>query len=57
MRGSIVSVDIGNIKISNELPLLLIAGPCVIESKTLAEEVSGTLKEITDSISVPFIYK
>jgi len=57
MRGSIVSVDIGNIKISNELPLLLIAGPCVIESKTLAEEVAGTLKEITDSLSVPFIYK
>jgi 2-dehydro-3-deoxyphosphooctonate aldolase (KDO 8-P synthase) len=57
MRGSIVSVDIGNIKISNELPLLLIAGPCVIESKTLAEEVAGTLKEITDRLSVPFIYK
>ena len=57
MRGSIVSVDIGNIKISNDLPLLLIAGPCVIESKTLAEEVAGTLKEITDRLSVPFIYK
>jgi len=52
-----VSVDIGNIKISNESPLLLIAGPCVIESKTLAEEVAGTLKEITDRLSVPFIYK
>ena len=57
MRGSIVSVNIGNIKISNESPLLLIAGPCVIESKTLAEEVAGTLKEITDRLSVPFIYK
>jgi 2-dehydro-3-deoxyphosphooctonate aldolase (KDO 8-P synthase) len=57
MGGSIVSVDIGNIKISNESPLLLIAGPCVIESKTLAEEVAGTLKEITDRLSVPFIYK
>ena len=52
-----MSVDIGNIKISNESPLLLIAGPCVIESKTLAEEVAGTLKEITDRLSVPFIYK
>ena len=57
MRCSIMSVDIGNIKISNESPLLLIAGPCVIESKTLAEEVAGTLKEITDRLSVPFIYK
>lgn len=57
MRGSIVSVNIGNIKISNESPLLLIAGPCVIESKTLAEEVAGNLKEITDRLSVPFIYK
>ena len=57
MRGNIVSVNIGNIKISNESPLLLIAGPCVIESKTLAEEVAGNLKEITDRLSVPFIYK
>ena len=57
MRGSIVSVNIGNIKISNESPLLLIAGPCVIESKTLAEEVAGKLKEITDRLSIPFIYK
>lgn len=57
MRGSIVSVNIGNIKISNESPLLLIAGPCVIESKTLAEEVAGNLKEITDRLSIPFIYK
>ena len=52
-----MSVNIGNIKISNESPLLLIAGPCVIESKTLAEEVAGNLKEITDRLSVPFIYK
>tara|TARA_B110000438_G_scaffold196861_1_gene188395 strand:- start:436 stop:1266 length:831 start_codon:yes stop_codon:yes gene_type:complete len=57
MRGNIVSVNIGNIKISNDSPLLLIAGPCVVESKTLAEEVAGSLKEITDRLSVPFIYK
>ena len=28
-------------------PLFLIAGPCVIESEALVQEVAGTLKEIT----------
>lgn len=38
-------------------PLFLIAGPCVIESETLAFETAGRLKEITDRLGVPFIYK
>jgi 2-dehydro-3-deoxyphosphooctonate aldolase (KDO 8-P synthase) len=40
-----------------ERPLFLIAGPCVIESATLAEETAGTLKTITDELGIPFIYK
>lgn len=40
-----------------EQPLFLIAGPCVIESKEFAIETAGQLKEIADSIGVPFIYK
>lgn len=38
-------------------PLFLIAGPCVIESETLAIETAGYLKELCDELKLPFIYK
>jgi 2-dehydro-3-deoxyphosphooctonate aldolase (KDO 8-P synthase) len=38
-------------------PLFLIAGPCVIEGEALAEETAGHLKEMTDRLGIPFIYK
>ncbi|MCL4185742.1 MAG: 3-deoxy-8-phosphooctulonate synthase [Burkholderiaceae bacterium] len=38
-------------------PLFLIAGPCAIESRELALDTAGRLKEITASLGVPFIYK
>jgi 2-dehydro-3-deoxyphosphooctonate aldolase (KDO 8-P synthase) len=38
-------------------PFFLIAGTCVIESEQLAIDVAGQLKEITDSLKIPFIYK
>lgn len=38
-------------------PLFLIAGPCVIESRQMALDTAGTLKEICKSLSIPFIYK
>ncbi|MFO1468171.1 MAG: 3-deoxy-8-phosphooctulonate synthase [Steroidobacteraceae bacterium] len=38
-------------------PLFLIAGPCVIESDALVQEVAGRLKEITQELRVPFIFK
>ena len=38
-------------------PFLLIAGPCVIESPTLTQEIAGRLKEITARLRVPFIFK
>jgi 2-dehydro-3-deoxyphosphooctonate aldolase (KDO 8-P synthase) len=38
-------------------PFFLIAGPCVIESEALIEEVAGRLKEMTDALRVPFIFK
>ncbi len=38
-------------------PLFLIAGPCVIESRDLAQETAGLLKEITDGLGIPFIFK
>ncbi|AZR82047.1 3-deoxy-8-phosphooctulonate synthase [Thiomicrospira sp. S5] len=38
-------------------PLFLIAGPCVIESEQLAIDTAGQLKELTDSLGIPFIFK
>ena len=38
-------------------PLFLIAGPCVIESRQLALDTAGTLREICAGLGVPFIYK
>ena len=38
-------------------PLFLIAGPCVIESMELARETAGQLKEISERLNIPFIYK
>lgn len=40
-----------------EHPLFLIAGPCVIESKQMALDTAGQLKEMADRVGVPFIYK
>ena len=38
-------------------PFFLIAGPCVVESKQLQMDTAGTLKEITASLGIPFIFK
>ncbi|CAM4104935.1 3-deoxy-8-phosphooctulonate synthase [Bordetella tumbae] len=38
-------------------PFFLIAGPCVIESRELAFDTAGRLKEITSALGIPFIYK
>ncbi len=38
-------------------PLFLIAGPCVVESRQMAMDTAGELKEICRELGVPFIYK
>ena len=38
-------------------PLFLIAGTCVIESRDMAIDTAGRLKEITSALGIPFIYK
>ena len=38
-------------------PFFLIAGPCVIESATLTQEVAGRLAEITARLGIPFVFK
>lgn len=36
---------------------LLISGPCVVESKSIAFRTCETLKKITDKLKIPFIFK
>jgi len=38
-------------------PLFLLAGTCVIESEQMALDTAGQLKELTDELGIPFIYK
>src|SRR3954447_6267966 len=38
-------------------PMFLIAGPCVVESRQLAFDTAGELKELTRALGIPFIYK
>jgi 2-dehydro-3-deoxyphosphooctonate aldolase (KDO 8-P synthase) len=43
--------------VGQEHPIFLIAGTCVIESRQMAMDTAGTLKEITSALGIPFIYK
>lgn len=44
-------------EVGNDQPLFLLAGPCVIESQSLVEEIAGRLCEITTRLNVPFVFK
>jgi 2-dehydro-3-deoxyphosphooctonate aldolase (KDO 8-P synthase) len=44
-------------EVGADRPFFLIAGTCVIESETMAMETAGTLKEMTGSLGIPFVYK
>lgn len=41
----------------NGSPLFLVAGPCVVESEGLVLEAAGMLKELTDELGIPFVFK
>ncbi|HAO24612.1 MULTISPECIES: 3-deoxy-8-phosphooctulonate synthase [unclassified Methylophaga] len=44
-------------EVGGKQPLFLIAGTCVIESEQMTMDVAGQLKEMTDKLGIPFIYK
>ena len=46
-----------NFEVGIERPLFVIAGPCVIESRQMALDTAGQLKEICAALGMPFIYK
>lgn len=46
-----------NYTVDNDRPFFLIAGPCVVESEGLVLDTAGKLKELTERLGVPFIFK
>lgn len=50
-------IRIGNIRIGGKNQFVLISGPCVIESEKLCLETAHRIKEITQKLKIPFIFK
>jgi 2-dehydro-3-deoxyphosphooctonate aldolase (KDO 8-P synthase) len=50
-------VAVGAVRFGNRLPLAVIAGPCVLESRGHAFEMAGALKEIAGRLGVGLVYK
>jgi 2-dehydro-3-deoxyphosphooctonate aldolase (KDO 8-P synthase) len=50
-------MDLCGFKVGLERPLFLIAGPCVVESRQMALDTAGELKQVCAEIGMPFIYK
>jgi 2-dehydro-3-deoxyphosphooctonate aldolase (KDO 8-P synthase) len=50
-------VAVGKARFGNDLPLALIAGPCVLESRAHALEMAGALKEIAERLKLGLVYK
>ena len=50
-------IALGELQIGGGLPLAVIAGPCVIESKDSALRHGAALKAASDRVGVPYIFK
>src|SRR5208283_318537 len=50
-------MKLAGFEVGIDRPLFLIAGPCVIESEALVQEVAGTLRELTAALGMPLIFK
>src|SRR5260221_10463288 len=51
------TVAVGTARFGNSLPLMLIAGPCALESRAHALEMVSALKEIAGRIGIGLVYK
>ena len=54
---SSIKVNCGNIEISNDNKICIIAGPCQLETEQHAMDMAGKIKEITKKFGLGFIYK
>jgi len=51
------AVKVGQILIGDNAPLVLIAGPCVIEEEKVTYRIAQFLKNLTNQLNIPFIFK
>ena len=51
------TLKIVDFSVSNDLPFILLAGPCAIESLGHAQDMCGALKALTSRLDIPFVYK
>ena len=52
-----IKVNCGNIEISNNNKIFIIAGPCQLETEQHAMDMAGKIKEITSTFNMGFVYK
>ena len=52
-----MNMNLCGFEVGERKPLFLIAGPCVIESEGMILDTAGRLKEITERLDIPFIFK
>jgi 2-dehydro-3-deoxyphosphooctonate aldolase (KDO 8-P synthase) len=50
-------IEIKNVKLGSNLPFVLIAGPCVVESEKITFSTAEQIKRITSKLGIPFIFK
>jgi len=50
-------IEIKNVKLGSNLPFVLIAGPCVVESEKITFTAAEHIKKITSKLGIPFIFK
>lgn len=51
------TIKVGNVSVGGKTPLVLIAGPCVIEDRAITFKIAESLKKITLKAKVPLIFK
>jgi 2-dehydro-3-deoxyphosphooctonate aldolase (KDO 8-P synthase) len=52
-----IKINCGNIEISNNNKIFIIAGPCQLETEQHAMDMAGKIKEITSKFNMGFVYK
>jgi len=50
-------VSVGSLTFGNDLPLVILAGPCQMESREHALKMATALKEIADRVGIPLVFK
>ncbi len=51
------TIKVGDLEIANDKPLTIIAGPCQMETRQHAQDMSGVLAEISRTLGIGIIYK